>query len=58
MEATSSGHLPGSRFVEHGDAMDIDPDELGVMDEPGTADKVEVDFFNAFPDDFDDDDLD
>lgn len=39
------------------DAMDVDPDELALLDEQ-TTEKVEVEFFNSFPDDFDDDDLD
>lgn len=37
--------------------MDVDVDEVALIDE-ASGEKVEVLFFNNFPDDFDDDDLD
>jgi hypothetical protein len=45
----------GGRYLEH-ESMEVDLDELGMIEEH-TTDKVEVVFFNNFPDDFDDDDL-
>lgn len=44
-----------AHYVDN-EPMDVDVDEMALMEE-ASGEKVDVLFFNDFPDDFDDDDL-
>ena len=53
----ASGPSGGSDPIGPGDSMDIDPEESLLMEHESMAEKTDADFFNDFPDDFDDEDL-
>ncbi len=53
----ASGPSGGSDPIGPGESMDIDPEESLLMEHESMAEKTDADFFNDFPDDFDDEDL-
>jgi len=57
MQARVSATPEDPSNIVDNEPMDVDVDEMALVDE-ASGEKVEVLFFNDFPDDFDDDDLD